>query len=134
MKRVGILFLVIWCMGAQVLWAADKPNGEQRENIKVLKERLVHNKRLTEDQKNELVDFMKAQHAENVDFRDKQHEKKTLLFESIANDPHMSQAQKKEALKKQMAQIREEDKSHRTDQKSEKKAFVKAMGPGIPAP
>lgn len=83
---------------------------------------MANNKRLSDSQKSELVRYFENQNQENVSFRDARHAENIAKFESIANDPNLTQEQKKAAIKDFLAQQKAETKQHIKTQKSENKS------------
>ena len=109
----------------QTQFSENKAFREQmhNQNAEFLKTKLANNKRLTDAQKTELINFMENQSQENVSFREKQHGENVAFFEQIANDPNMTQKQRKQAIKEHFATQKNENKDYWTAQKSEKKEF-----------
>ena len=69
------------------------------ENMALLKEKLAKNKKLTDAEKTDLINFTENQYRETLSFRDQQHAEDMAFFERIANDSVMTQEQKKQAIK-----------------------------------
>jgi len=97
------------------------------ENTAFLKDKLANNKKLTETEKTDLINFLENQHQENVSFRDQRHSANMAFFEKIANDSSLTQEQKKQAIKDHMAQQKSENKAHREEQKSNRKEFKNTL-------
>lgn len=72
---------------------------KNKDNISFLKERLANNKKLSNSQKDELVNFFENQYQEKVAVLDSKRSIESAYFEMIANDPELTQKQKKDAIK-----------------------------------
>lgn len=94
-----------------------------QEKLAHLRENLGKNKKLTEAEKNELINYYESQYQENVAFRDKQHEENTAFFEKIAADTSLSGEQKKKAIKEHFKTQKVENKTYRKDRKEKFKEF-----------
>jgi hypothetical protein len=70
-----------------------------QDNIDFLKERLAKNSTLTDAQKNELVSDFNRQYQEKTSFRGAQQKANVAYFEKTANDPAMTQDQKRAAIR-----------------------------------
>ena len=99
------------------------------ENMAFLNQKLANNKRLTDEQKTELVNFTNNQFQESSSFRDQQHAENIAYLQQVANDPNMTQAQRKEALKQYFQKQKAENENFRTQQKTENKEFKQQLKP-----
>ncbi|MBI2440273.1 MAG: hypothetical protein HYV35_02765 [Lentisphaerae bacterium] len=100
----------------------DFRQQQHEENLAFLKARLAKNSKLTDAQKEELINFFEEQYQESVDFRAAQHQENVAFFESIANDASLTMAQKKEAIRDHFKTQRAENKAFLQEQKSENQA------------
>ena len=105
------------------------------ENMTFLRNKLANNKKLTDAQKTELVNFFESQYQENSSYRQQRHNENVAFFEKIANDPNLTQEQKKEAIKAhrqeekaEYAKIKEEQRAKRRAEREKIRSEVKAQG------
>ena len=99
------------------------------ESMEALKAKLARNTRLTDAQKNELLDYYEKQYQGNSDFYAKQAAGNHAFFEKIANDSTLTQAQRKEAIRQHFAERRQENKDYRQSQKEARKNFFSRLKP-----
>jgi len=92
------------------------------ENMTFLKKRLANNKKLTNVQKDELVNFFEQQYQQGVDLRSTQQQENVTVFQSIANNPSLNHAQKKQAIRDHFKEQKGENKAFVQEQKSENQA------------
>jgi uncharacterized protein YpuA (DUF1002 family) len=92
------------------------------EAVAKLKERLANNKRLTDEEKQEIVNFFEQQYKENREFRTAQHEETMQFLNSLGDQSDLTKEQVKEKIKAFVDQQKAENKEHREKQKEERKA------------
>ena len=95
---------------------------QHAENMTFLKDRLANNTKLTDAQKDELINYFEQQYQQGVDFRSTQHQENVTFFQSIANNSSLTQAQKKQAILDHFKTQKGENKDFVQDQKSENQA------------
>lgn len=100
---------------------------QHEENMAFLKERLADAKRLTDEEKNEIISFFEQQYAENVSFREERFNDLIAQFQKIAMDETMKVDEKKEAIKAMLSKWREATKAHWEQQKSERKEQIESL-------
>ena len=95
---------------------------QHAENMAFLKNRLANNPKLTDTQKDELINYFEQQYTEGVDFRSTQHQENVAFFQSVANNASLTQEQKKQAIRDHFKEQKGENKAFVHEQKSENKA------------
>ncbi len=98
-----------------------------QEKIAHLKEKLATDKKLTDAQKTDLINFYETQYQENAALRDKQHEENTAFFEKIAADSTLSQEQKKQALRDHFKEQKSKHKDHKKEQRNKLKEYKSGL-------
>ncbi len=116
---IGVLFLpVVSALGQNTTpWQRDvrpyrQRQREQREDYKqyfrqqnytLMKERLARNKKLIEQEKEDLINFFQSQqeirYEKVISLNDPKYTEDLALFEKIANDPNIEFNDKKTAIK-----------------------------------
>jgi len=95
---------------------------QHAENMAFLKNRLANNTKLTDTQKDELINYFEQQYQQGVDLRTTQHQENVTFFQSIAGNSSLTQAQKKQAILDHFKEQKGENKDFVQDQKSENQA------------
>lgn len=104
-----------------------------KENKDFLMQRLSKNKKMTDEQKSELIKSFEAQYDENVSLRDKQHREFVEFFTKTAGNSNMSVEEKKAALEAYRGEQAKEDQAHQQEQKSERKELREKIKEGVAA-
>lgn len=100
-------------------------NREFREGIHAerrarFEEKLSNNKRLSQEEKQELLRFLDEQHQERGEFRDKQHEENMSFIDEISS--YENREERRNAMKAFRQKQQEENKAFRESQRSERKS------------
>jgi len=77
---------------------------------------------LSEEQKNELMNFFESQYQGNVSFRDQRQAENVAFLEKIANDTSLTQEQKKEAIKARREKQKAEAMARMREQRAKREA------------
>jgi hypothetical protein len=85
-------------------------------------ERMAKNKRLTDVEKQDIINSFDQQYKENMDFLTAQHEKAMKFLDSLAAQTNLTKDQVKEQLKAFVEQQKAENEAHRAKQKAERQA------------
>lgn len=92
------------------------------EMIATRKEQLAKNKRLTDAEKQGVINFCEQQYKESVDFRNTQHAETMKFLDSLARQTDLTKDQIKDKLKAFMEQQKAENKDNRAKKKEERQA------------
>ena len=99
-----------------------KVTKHHEDNMAILKEKLAKAKRLTDAEKEEIMNFFEQQFDENVSFRDGQFTENLAFLDELAGQEGLTKEQFKEKIKAHIATQKSENKEHRAVQKTERKA------------
>jgi hypothetical protein len=97
---------------------------QKRHNafIAKLKSRLAKIKKLTDEEKTDIVAFYEQQYQENVEHRSQQHEENMKFFDALIDETGATAEQIKAQIKAHFAKQKEENQEHRAEQQGERKA------------
>lgn len=87
-----------------------------------VKERLAANTKLTDAEKQDILDFINTQYTENVTFRNTQFDENLKFLDELAGMADLTRDQMKEKIKAHIEAQKAENKKHREEQKGERKA------------
>jgi uncharacterized membrane protein len=105
-----------------------------RENMMFLREKLSANKKFTDAQKAEILNFYEQQYQENAAFGEQRHVANTAFFELIAGDSSLTLDQRKAAIRNYFQEQKALTQHHRTDQQAENKAVQAPVPSKVPVP
>lgn len=113
----------------QTQYSENKTFREQRhkENMDFLKAKLEHNKKLSDAQKTELINFFENQYQENTSFREKQHAENIAFLQSIADNPNLTQEQRKQSIREHFQTQKVENKDFWSKQRAERKELKHSL-------
>lgn len=86
------------------------------------KAKLDQNTKLTEAQKEEILAAREKRYERNAAFGDQRRSENSAFFQNFANDPNMTEAQKREAIRAHFQSQKSADQAFRQQQNAEKKA------------
>ena len=94
---------------------------QHEENMAFLKGKLAGNSRLSDAEKQELITCFETHHQEQAAFREARYQDRVTFFTQIANDPNLSQEQRKEKIREFMATQRDTNIQHQKDRHQERR-------------
>lgn len=102
---------------------------QHQEGVNHLNDKLAQNNKLTDTQKQEILNHVETQYRENIAFRDQQHTENISAVDQILGDLNLSPEERRAEMKKYRAVQKEENKQHRQTQKEENQTFRQSLKP-----
>jgi hypothetical protein len=96
--------------------------GIHEKRMGRLKERLAKSKKMSEEEKQELIGFTESQHDEDVEFRQKKHDENMDFLDTLS--AYSTPQEKREAIKAYRQQQKEESQAFHQSQRSENRAKI----------
>lgn len=109
-------------LDAQVAENKAFQQSMQAKQMDELKVKLAQNTKLTEAQKNEILSSRTKQYEKNTAFGDQRRSENNAFFQNFANDPSMTEDQKRSAIRAHYQSQKSADHVFRQQQKAENKA------------
>lgn len=112
--------------------AEDRAFGEKlhQENMAFLKTKLAGNQKLSEGQKNELVNLMESRYQDSVSFREKQQTEGAAFYQKIEADDSVTEGQKESAIRAHKEKQKADYKNFREQAKKKIGAAMQALNAG----
>jgi hypothetical protein len=111
----------------------DFYRGLHSENMEHFKTKLAQNTKLTDAQRQGLINFREEQYQETVGFRAQQHNEDMSFLEQLAKDSNLTNEEIKSQLKANRQQQRNAAQQHRQQQRVERQAKRQEIRSKLPA-
>mgnify|MGYP006992560538 CR=1 FL=1 len=97
------------------------------ENMAQFKSKLDSNPKLSDTQRAEILDHYETQYRENLSHEKTQRVENRQFFNQVADDPNMTQEQRKQAIREHFNTQKQENIQEKQQQKIENKAEKKKI-------
>jgi hypothetical protein len=97
------------------------------KRVSKIRDRLVGSNKLSDAQKDEIMDLTEEQYQDRISFRKEQHQENISFINDLAGQTELSKEERKERVKSHREAQKKENKSFRESQKSKGKSYRQSI-------